>query len=243
LQLASLLTPPISKIKRVSLVNDFLLLQLTLFISLIFFLLITENFFLLINSIIFLLLISTFLWTADLDIYVNFLLILDLGVFFVLIAFLINLSHLFQSNQSFNKQQMPLILGYALVHFLLMVSGTVESTTSTTLLSLPCTLSLYDWYAVFSFSYFSDLQLLSDLYYSLFSFEFLLMNFYLYLAIFITYLLFFLIKLLSYNCSTGFTNKTTNKTIFIRYQSLQKQINQTATVRVWSKKQLKFFKH
>lgn len=224
-------------------VNDFLLLQLTLLLSLVFFLLITENFFLLVNSIVFLFLMSAFLWTMDLDIYVNFLLILDLGVFFVLIAFLVNLSHLFQSNHTFNKQQTPLVLGYLLINLLFIFFGTIESTSTTSLLGLPCTLTLYDWYSVFNFTYFSDLQLLSDLYYSLFSFEFILMNFYLYIAIFITYLLFFLIKLAGYSSVGESLCRTTNKTIFIRYQSMQKQINQTATVRVWSKKKTKFFKH
>lgn len=224
-------------------VNDFLILQLALMLSLVFFLLITENFFLLINAIIFLFLMSTFLWTVDLDVYVNFLLILDLGIFFVLIAFLVNLSHLFQSNHTFTKLQTPLVLGYFIFNLLFVFWGTAESTSTSNLLNLPCTLTLYDWYAVFSFSYFSDLQLLSDLYYCIFSFEFIIMNFYLYLAIFVTYIVFFLTKLVGHTSSGYLSTCASNKITFIRYQNLQKQVNQTATVRVWSKKKRQFFKY
>jgi len=222
-------------------VNDFLFLQITLFSSLIFFLFITENFFLLINSIIFLFLISSFLWAVDLDVYVNFLIIIDLGVFFVLIAFLINLSHLFQASHSFLKKSTLTAFGYTMFNVLLVYSTTIEATTTSNLMELPCTLSLYNWYSVYNFTYFSDLQLLSDLYYSFFSFEFVLMNFYLYLAIFLVYILLFVIKLFDYKTSDSLEYFNNNKTIFIRYQDLQKQVNQTATVRVWSKKKTKIF--
>jgi len=76
---------------------------------------------------------------------------------------------------------------------------------------------------------------MSDIYYTYMSYEFLLMNFYIYFAILLIYLLMFLMKTYEVLVSGGFLAEASNKTSFLRYQDMQKQTNQTATVRVWSK--------
>ena len=214
--------------------NELLILQVIILFSLFFCFFVTENFFIIINAIMYLTLSSLLLYTMDLDIYVSFLLIIDLGVFFVLIAFLINLSHLFQSEPTLSDDTSLKNLSFVFVLLAFASAGALHTSTNNT--ALPnLVLTLYNWYSILNFSYFSDLQLLSDLYYSFFPHEFVLMNFYLYLSIVLIYTIVFLIQLLG-TPSTALLNY--GKPSFLRYQNMQKQINQSATVRVWSKKLL-----
>ena len=82
--------------------NDFFLLQFLLTVTLLLFFYISENFFFILNAVTYLTAISALLWLHDLDIFVNFLVIIDLGVFFVLIAILVNVSSLFQNTYLFS---------------------------------------------------------------------------------------------------------------------------------------------
>jgi hypothetical protein len=179
---------------------------------------------------------SGILWLSDLDIFVNFLIIIDFGVFFVLLSFLVNLSHLFQNSTVFIKYQTNLI--YMLFTILLIVCLFNPGSVNSTLLfrSFVFELTFYNWYSIFNFNYFSDLQLMSDIYYLFTAYEFLLMNFYIYITIVYIYIILTLIT--SFNINPKYSQNYTknNHFIFIRSQDIQKQVNQTASVRVWSKK-------
>lgn len=207
-------------------INDFFILQFLIIFVLLLCLFFVDSFFFIINSIIYLILISNLLWLTDLDIYVNFLIIIDLGVFFILIAFLINLSHLFQYTLVFNKQLKVWVISAVIITTFIINVPVVSSDFFNFLITF------YNWFGIFNFIYFTDLQLMSDVYYVYTAFEFILMNFYIYFVVVILYTLIFVLKILSY----GSFNTKTIKTIFMRYQNFQKQVNQTATVRVWSKK-------
>lgn len=75
--------------------NDFLCLQFLLFLILILLNTNIELFFIILNSILYLFIIVCYTWLHDVEIIINFLLIIDLGVFFILLAFLLNLTQLF----------------------------------------------------------------------------------------------------------------------------------------------------
>lgn len=204
---------------------------------------------LIINCIIFLGLWSALLWLFDLDVFVNFLIIIDLGVFFVLIAFLLNLTKLFQEYKtsplalkSYSKKRSLTII---LLFTILITSWIPSSLTSynfhdsnvlnqiNTSIQGPL---LYDWNSIFNFVYFSDLQLMSDIYFHTNLFEFVIMNVFIYLALII------IITVLNSKDWLFQLSPNTNeslgkyeKHIYMRAQNLQFQIKRSATVRVLSR--------
>ena len=212
--------------------NEFFFLQLITYTTVLFFFYIKDNFFFVINAIIFLLSISIFLWLNDTDIFVNFLLIIDLGVFFILLGFLINLTSIFQNNAVFYDNKIfnfILILSItALVWFL---SDNLNSNNFD--FNFSSILSFQNWYALLNLSFFADLQLMSDTFYLLTSFEFILMNFYLYTTILIIYLLLLATNIINVPYFRNYQNTTLSN--YLRKQNMSSQFNQTATVRVWKK--------
>jgi len=111
-----------------------------------------------------------------------------------------------------------------------MVNGSYLN--STVLASVDTFVNFYVWYSILNLTYFTDLQLMSELYYVYNSFEFILMNFYLYITILLIYFLFVLVK---HYEMTGFkiaSSRPSDDNIYQKYQNFQKQIKQTATVRV-----------
>lgn len=108
-----------------------------------------------------------------------------MGVFFILLAFLLNFISLFREVR--NHAPKPTLGFMALVGLLalFLYLGDVDTTYS----NLPFLITYYDWFSIFNLYYFTDLQLLSDIYYVFAGLEFILMNFYLYTVILILYCL------------------------------------------------------
>lgn len=217
----------------VFLFSDVLFLQFSLIILLGFLILMWDTFFIIINAILYLFLISTLSWLFDSDIYINFLIIIDLGVFFIMLSFLVNFISLFQSKRERTYGPVPTYL------FLLILLSFFLATPLTLNFSLlPLQVTFYNWYSVNDFTYFTDLQLLSDLYYLFYTYEFLIMNFYLYLAILALYVfqLFFNILKTRRGALVSLSSPVFSRGLFMRVQDIQNQTLQKASVRVWSKK-------
>lgn len=215
---------------RVHLFNDFIFLQLVLLSALVFTLLASDYLFLVLNSTLFLVIFGVLLWFAELDVYVNFLMVIDLGVFFVLAALLVNFVPLFQSHISstFSTTLVSALLLFSVSSYLL--GGELDYYSTPEII-------FYNWADIFGLNYFSDLQLLSDIYYVFNCFEFLIMNLYLYLTILTVYIFFTLKRLLE--VSSVFTgNMFQNNgahSVVMKQQDFHKQSQQLATVRVWSR--------
>lgn len=170
-------------------------------------------------------------WLLDADIYINFLIIIDLGLFFVLISFFLNLHTLFQST----RPERFTVRGSYLVFLFFIVFSTTNLNLIPLLLNTS-SITYYDWYSLLNLSYFADLQLLSDLYYTGFLFEFLLMNIYLYVTIFILLLIQYGQKVINYlpKVHQRFTALDLALTgDIVRTQNTTKQERTVARVRVW----------
>lgn len=110
--------------------------------------------------------------------------------------------------------------------------GDVDTTYS----NFPFLITYYDWFSIFNLYYFTDLQLLSDIYYVFAGLEFILMNFYLYTVILILYCLQRVVPSLDDHFLTTFRDNVTVRGNFMRMQDIQAQILTRASVRVWRKK-------
>lgn len=206
-----------------------------------------EIYYLIVNCIFFLGLVSILLWLFDADVYTNFLIIIDLGVFFVLLAFLLNLTKLFQSDTSVGESQRThrksimittSVLLFSLIGSLMFCNYERLSYFLYSWISEPI---CYDWFSLYNFVYFSDLQLLTEVYFHVNIFEFILMNLFIYVGI--------LLIALTLNLELPNTSEQKNtlmlnsylitkkfeKHLYQRSQNLQFQIKRSATVRAWGR--------
>jgi hypothetical protein len=175
------------------LLNDFLLLQLLLLLLLLLINTNIELLFIIFNSIIYLFIIVCYSWLYDVDILINFLLIIDLGVFFILLAFIVNLVNLFTQILFNNQLSKNLLLIFSLLCLCLLIQyyfNLIINLSYTLYLQINWFFLLiyYNWFSIFNIIYFSDLQLLSEIYFFFNILEFLIMNIIIYITIFIIYL-------------------------------------------------------
>ena len=153
--------------------------------------------------------------------------------------FLVSISNFFKNFSFYNSRGLFFIILLpllSLVWFSTIPTTLVLKSTSVSYLSL----NYYNWTNILSLTYLTDLQLWSELYYFYSTFEFILMNFYLYLAILFVFILFYLMNTVSMSPSvlTGLRDSFSDLQFFnyLRVQDFQKQKNQKASVRVWFKK-------
>ena len=223
--------------------NEFFILQFFLFFNLFLFLFLFESFFLVINSVIYLWLISVYAWNEDIDILINFLLIIDLGLFFIFFSYLINITNLFSFKSNFlNFSYSSFIFIFVFIIILTVMYNNVSLTVNLLAsLSFIHLLNYYNYFNILNFIFFTDLQLMAEVYFSFMFFEFILMNFFIYIVIFI---LFILININifwdSLNIYIHIFNLVKHKVnlfnSFFKTQNFQKQINTVISTRVWSRK-------
>lgn len=230
--------------------NDYFLVQLSLILVLFFINSSKDIFFSLLNSIIYLGLIAVYSWLDDADILINFLIIIDLGVFFILLAFTLNLTKLFTYNLATTNTHYSLLyfsVFFALIFVFQYLYGSefCYLIHSNFLKLWSFLLTFYNWYSVFSFVYFTDLQLLSEIYFHFNLLEFIVMNFVIYFTIVLIYFILTLSTLYK-SVSTLFYlpvfkqfNKFNNN-FFIKSQNLQNQLSTRANLRVWSRSSFKY---
>lgn len=188
------------------------------------------------------------MWLHDLDILVNFLIIIDLGVFFILIAFLLNLTRLFQDHfgstlhghkRESARKVISVAVSCACVTILVYPANFLNLYFWSGIASASATVILYDWYSVFQFKFFSDLQLLSDVYFHTNLFEFSIMNIFIYLAVLliasVVNLKDWTLEWSPLSRASALSCRKNEKSIYQRAQSLQFQVKRTATVRVWNR--------
>jgi len=229
----------------INLFNIQFLIEILIIFSLIFIFNSRENFFVILNAVIFLFFITVLAWNEDLDILISFLTIIDLGLFLVLFAYILSTSTLFVVNteiRSFFKILFSVFFFILNIFYFCLQLNTVSLDISN--LYFNFNLIYYNWYNILNLIFFTDLQLLSEIYFSFNLFEFLLMNFYIYVAILIIY---YLVNIVNYFFAANFKKTIFNFINFkhtvtgtiLKNQNLQKQKSQFIKVRVWSKNNLK----
>jgi hypothetical protein len=225
--------------------NDFLLFQLLLLLLLLLINTSLELLFIIFNSIIYLFAITCYSWLHDVDILINFLLIIDLGVFFILLAFILNLINLFIQillNNQLSKNLLLILFLICLCFLIQYYLNLIINLSYILYLQLNWFFLLiyYNWFNLFNIIYFSDLQLLSEIYFFFNILEFLIMNVIIYVTILIIYFgihswywfktyiyynqLFFLIHINQYQSH-----------YFFKIQNMQNQILTRGSVRIWLK--------
>lgn len=223
--------------------NDTLLIQALTLLTLLLVIWSTELFYTSLNSILFLLTVSLYMYTLNLDILVNFLIIIDLGLFFALTALVLNFSILYSSTLGLIFTSARFTYKFTLVCVFLLVLKFVFGlgVTSWFFTEVPEAFLIqenfyFNWLNVVNSFYPNDLAMMSDVYFNFNFGEFVILNFLLYLAILVSYLLIIMLKSLNILSSTPLKTNFKLPTLhFFKTQGFQKQVMQSASVRVWSK--------
>ena len=192
---------------------------------------------LLIKSILFLIASSAYLLILDGDIFVSFLLIIDLGVFFIFFAFLIHLTSFLLSKSYVNSTASSLVQVLPPV-ILLIVAYVFYNSNYIYQAGVDYVWFFYithsDFYALLSNIFQSDMNLLREVYFLSNFFEFFLLSVAIYFAI-LTIQLF--INLLNIACTdskplVNLSNKNSS-VFFFKRQDFNKQSTAKASSRVW----------
>ena len=199
----------------------------------------------------YLVLLGLLLFTADGDIFVGFLWVIDLGVGLIFFIFILHYSVFLHQKSILRKnsrQTLAATLFFIFVltlyfNFLAPIDSNSTSGFQKTWLFL---VSWTDYYTVFYVRTITDLNLLHEIYFVNSNFEFILINFFLFYGIISSILLSFLIKYIFSKLAlpqfkTLQFASTINSTFFIRNQNFLKQQSTSAGERVWVKKRFSRF--
>jgi heme/copper-type cytochrome/quinol oxidase subunit 1 len=188
-------------IKKITMLNYSFILQFILLL-IIFIIYWLSDFMTIINfSIIYLLVISLFLLTSDSDILVSFLIVIDLSVFLVLMIYTIHLVKFLNSKLMY----INIVKNVTLVAFsLIFIIGTISNYFNVDIYSNFSNswiffINYLNFYTINSSSFYSDMHLLRELYFSINILEFFLVSILLIQSLVFIYFILVLLYRLSYN--------------------------------------------
>lgn len=223
--------------------NELLVLQISALITLVFFTTVLNLLTLWYLSGIYLVLLGWLALLDDGDIFIGFLWVIDLGVGLVFFVFILHYSTFLHQKSNVDKTSRSLsffgILASALVAISILAPlPRADLTSKEELLVWTLSVSWYDYYDIFFSQTVTDLNLLHEIYFTLDSFEFFVINFFLLYGIVGSILMTFLIKrVFVYLNATQLVNHNLLTTIgtsfFIRNQDFLKQQGTSAGQRVW----------
>lgn len=223
--------------------NELLVLQISALITLVFFTTVLNLLTLWYLSGIYLVLLGWLALLDDGDIFIGFLWVIDLGVGLVFFIFILHYSTFLHQKSNVDKTSRSLsffgILASALVAISILAPlPRADLTSKEELLVWTLSVSWYDYYDIFFSQTVTDLNLLHEIYFTLDSFEFFVINFFLLYGIVGSILMTFLIKrVFVYLNATQLVNHNLLTTIgtsfFIRNQDFLKQQGTSAGQRVW----------
>jgi len=222
--------------------SDYLLLQITIAVTVFFIYWVSDIFNSILVGVVYLLLLSLYSFYNDSDVFVGFLLVIDLGVFFIMFAFILHLTKFLVNKNSYNLEYKNLyymvFLVLVLALFLYVMNFSNDFNYNKTIENVWFFyVSHYNYYNISHAFFNSEMQLLKEAYFNFNNFEFFLISIGIYFGVVTTYLLFnFLNKLYIKNNALhlmkGLHNKA-DSTYFFRYQDMIQQSNTRPNTRVW----------
>jgi len=229
--------------------NDLLILENFLLILTIFFILSTNILWLLFNSGFLLIFMGVLALINDMDIFIGFLWIIDLGVGLVFFIFILHFTPFL-----FQKSQIKLYYRYILFIFLIFITILIyiyfnpiisdNYQNKELLKNWIFKITYVDFYVILFLNEITELQTMKDAYFLLNNYEFFIVNFSLFFGLMTAILLIFLIHRIfnflnyseiNYIESLNFLNNN----FFIRNQNYIKQQNLFMATRVWTKQREK----
>lgn len=225
---------------------DVLILQTLILLLVYFFSKIEELYQVIFNSFLFLVLVSFALYLEDFDIIVNFLIIIDLGVFIILFLFSFSIYLMFNSKNSKRNDVKYSLLVAIFIGALVALGHLSKNLNINVVASYEACwfffISYYNYYTLFFTNLKTDLQLLREIYFALNTWEFFVVNLLiLYGVIFVLYFYTFTQRSTAQVVATHAVHqltldKQTNQLNFLRLQDFMQQKFTVSGVRVWTSK-------
>ena len=223
--------------------NDVFLIQL-LSLVIIFFLYWTKDVFTtILLGTFYLFLLSSLAFIKEADIVTSFLIIIDLGVFLVLLSFLLHFTTFLKIKIEFSNSfiiifKFLLLLPSFFIFFIKILEKNQLDYINFISKTWFFFINYFNYYSLFNTKFNNDLQILKEVYFYINNFEFFVISIGLYLAIVVTYFLLSInVKLFNYYSaySTKFSINKADSNYFFRYQNFIKQNNTQPNLKVWNK--------
>lgn len=219
-------------------------MQLYIFIIIFFLFNLQDSFNTNLVGVVYLLSLSAYSFMFDLDVYAGFLIIIDLGVFFIMFTFIISLSKFLVNKLNLN---LNLTFGYTSVIIFLVVFlfnfylYNVDFNYTKNIENIWFFyLNYYNYYEINSTLLISEMGVLKEIYFNNNYFEFFLISIVVYFAIFSSFFLFNFLSKFSINNILNFNNfmknNKNNSSYFFRYQNFIKQSYASSNTKLWIKK-------
>nr|YP_010049524.1 NADH dehydrogenase subunit 6 [Strombidium cf. sulcatum]QPL15929.1 NADH dehydrogenase subunit 6 [Strombidium cf. sulcatum] len=226
--------------------NDIFFIENLLLLSILYFILSTNILMILITSGISLIFLGVLSLINDMDIYIGFLWIIDLGVGLVFFIFILHFTpFLYQKAQiklysRFSLYSIIFFL-FILIYFYLNPTYIENYHSKDIFKSWIFNISYLDYYLISNLNEISELQTLKDSYFLLNNYEFFIINFSLFFGLISSIIMLFIIHriflFLNFNEIIHFNIlKHSYNSNFIRQQNYIKQQNTFAAAEVWQKK-------
>jgi len=195
-------------------------------------------------GILYLLTLSLYSLYFDLDVFIGFLLVIDLGIFFVMFTFVISLSRFlntknpYNSNYRYNFYNLIIFISvFTFNTFFYYNDSSFNKFIENTWFFY---VSYYNFYDINNSYIVSEMQALKEIYFNFNNFEFFVISILIYFAVFISFFLLNFLNKISYGSTLNFTNffknNKSNSSYFFRYQNFSKQSNTKPSTKVWFKK-------
>jgi len=224
--------------------SELIILQTLIIISVFFLYWISDIFNTITLGTFYLLMVSLYAFYNDADVFVSFLLIIDLGVFFIMFAFMLHLTKFLVNKNSYNFEYRNLFHVSSLI-----VVGFFYTYVSNFSVDFDFNkkienswfffISNYNYYEINSTFFLSEMHILKEIYFSFNSFEFLLISFGVYFAVMASYFLFNYLNKIAVKNKTIFyelLEKTKqSSTYFFRHQDFNRQSLTLPSTRTWTK--------
>ena len=229
--------------------NDFLVLELLILLSVLFYISNNNIMMLLYTGGLYLILVGIFCLLNDADIYIGFLWVIDLGVGLIFFIFIVHFTSFLHQKAFFNLSARHFFSMYVFVVFISALSYYWAFPATNPYSGDAARLWFFkithiDYYTMLFTYEVTDLNTLRDTYFLLNGFEFFVVNFSLFFGLIASILMCFMIhrifNFLNYSQIVNFRllNKT-DSGFFIRSQNYVTQQRTDANVRVWVKSKKK----
>lgn len=223
--------------------NYLLFIQSLLFFLVFFIFWITDFIILLLFGIFYLLIISFLTIVYDSDILISFLIIIDLGVFFILLSFSIHFLKFIDYKYIFINQIKNILILFIIIFILIINIFNLSSQhiNINFIFSWFFFINFINYYYINTLIFYSDMHIFKEIYFNINSLEFILISILLIVAIVVVYNLSnFIIK---WTINSSFSNfklnninlKKNNSYYFFKIQFNNNQYNIPASCRVFNK--------
>lgn len=226
--------------------NEYTVLQIISLISIFFLFWTSDVFTTIIIGVFYLLVMSLIALYLDSDVVISFVMVIDLGVFFIMFAFILHLTKFLTTKMLYKFSYKNLLYSSFIALFMFIYVYAINFNTNidfnkTIEYSWFFFISYYNYYNISQTIFNSDMQLLKEIYFHINSCEFFIISILVYLGLVTSSVVFNMMKSLFIKNNLKLLNNLNkysraNSSHYFKHQNFIKQSMAKANSKIWNKR-------